>query len=76
MDEEHRKVLVEHVYYLREELDKRERESSGYAGENVKRIKELTERNQKLEKVQCELNKGNFLFLNGGNRVFSAAREV
>lgn len=61
MDEEHRKVLIEHVYYLREELDKRERESGGYHAENVKRIKEVTEKNQKLEKVQCELNKEYFL---------------
>jgi hypothetical protein len=39
MDEEHRKVLVEHVHYLRDELDKRGREAPGMRGRMSKRLR-------------------------------------
>lgn len=58
---ENRKVLLEHVYFLREELEKRERESSTTLKDFSRKIQELTEKNQRLEKVQCDLNKEYFL---------------
>lgn len=60
-EEENKKVLMEHVYFLREEYEKRERENTHTIKEFSKTVQELTQKNQRLEKVQCDLNKEYFL---------------
>ena len=54
--EEYR-VLVQHVNSLRDELAKREREASSNAQDLQTKLREVMEKNRKLERVGIELNK-------------------
>ena len=63
LDEDQRQVLIEHVYSLRDELDKRERYWDGRYNEDQQDLRSYTDKMQKLEKVNCDLNKGNFFMV-------------